>query len=278
MKPSHPYAARLVIAAALLCPALAYADFNGKTFTVTSPTWDPSGPAGAAELGVTDSRVVTASNTISPDVTDFRTAGGGFADAWNIHFDGNTVTFEFTPIYIRDLGDQVDYMYMMPTGFRIQNTHGQLAPIVGISIDDQFAPFGFEKRASQFDENNIWINLDGSMCHFYGMGSMPACTNAASPTGYDNIIKLTVHFAGEQEETLNKTRVDRLFDWAEGYYASLFPFSVKSFEVFGYYARCYGNEFCIGAKDGHVFATGGPWGEGIVDLGRLEVFYDYAGI
>jgi len=278
MKPFHPYAASLVIVAALFCPPLTYADFNGKTFTVTSPTWDPNGPAGVVELGITDSRVVTASNAVSPDVTDFRTAGGGFADAWNIHFDGNTITFEFTPIYIRNLGDQVDYMYMMPTGFRIQNTHGQLAPIVGVSFDDQFAPFGFEKRASQFDENNIWVNLQGSMCHFYGMLSMPSCTNAASPTGYDNIIKLTVQFAGENGGTFNKARVDRLFDWAETYYPALFPFSAQSFEVFGYYARCYGNGFCIGAKDNSVFGTGGPWGSDITNLGRIVDFYNFAGI
>lgn len=279
MKNLYRFTASFSIAAVLSMPTMAQADgFDGKTFTVTTPTWVNDAPGTVLiELGLTDSREVSASNAVSPDIADLLTAGGGFNERWNVHFDSNTITFEFTPIYIRNLGDQVDYMYTMPTGFRIQDTQNQLPPIVGVTIDDRFAPFGFEASLTRFDENNIWVSLNGSMCHFYGMGSMPTCTNPASPTGYDNIIKLAVQFAAETPQ-LDKDRVDRLFDWAESYYPGLFPFSAESFDIFGYYARCYGDGFCIGAKDGHVFGTGGPWGAEIKDLGRLEDFYGFAGL
>ncbi|MFU8788270.1 MAG: hypothetical protein ACNA7G_04520 [Methylobacter sp.] len=272
------YALALVLA--ITVPATAHAVFNGKAVLVTSPTWASNTP-GESELGFTDSRLVTASNAVTPDLADFRAGGGGTADAWDIDFNQNTITLDFAPIYIRTLGDQVDYMYMTSTGFHFQDSQGQLPPIVGISVDDAFAPFGFDRNLVRFDENNIWVSLQGSMCHFYGMGSMPSCTNPNSPTGYDNRIKVTVQFAGGASEpvALDKARVDRLFDWAEMSFPELFPSREASFEILGYYARFYpATGIYVGIKDGHVYATGGGFGAGIVDLGSLESVFNQAGL
>ena len=270
----------LTLALALAVPTVAHAVFDGKTVLVTSPTWASNTP-GESELGFTDSRLVTVSNAVAPDLADFRAGGGGTADAWDIDFNQNTITLDFAPIYIRTLGDQVDYMYMSSTGFHFQDSQGQLPPIVGVSVDDAFAPFGFDRNLVRFDENNIWVSLQGSMCHFYGMGSMPSCTHPASPTGYDNRIKVTVQFAGGASEpvALDKGRADRLFDWAEMSFPDLFPSREASFEILGYYARFYpASGIYVGIKDGHVFVTGGSFGAGIVDLGQLEGLFNQAGL
>lgn len=275
-KSPHVIAGLSAVALLIGAPA-AFAGFAGKTLTVTSPTWDKNQAIGVAELGFTDERTVTASDAVTPDVQNFFTAGGGSSDVWNIDFTDHTVMFEFTPIYTRTLGDQVDYMYMMSTGFRISDTSDQLPPIVAVTVDSNFAPFGFDASLVRFDENNIWLSLEGSMCHFYGMGSMPSCTNPNSPTGYDNFIKLNVQFAGETP-SLDKTKVDALFNWAEAQYVDLFPHAAESVEIFGYYARCYNNGVCVGAKDGRIHATGGSFGPGIIDVGGLEEFFSIAGI
>lgn len=77
---------------------------------------------------------------------------------------------------------------------------------------------------------------------------------------------------------LDKPRIDALFNWAENFYTDLFPHHADSADIFGYYARCYDNGICIGAKDGHVFATGGSFGADIVDVGSLDLFFGLAGL
>ncbi len=282
----------LTLALAMTVPTAAQAAFDGKTVLVTSPTWANNAPVEnrkyevppwEGELGFTDKRLVTASNGVAPDLADFRAGGGGTADAWNIDFDQNTITLEFTPIKTNHhLGaDGADYMYTSFTGFHFQDSQGQLPPIVGISVDDAFAPYGFDHNLVNFDENNIWLSLQGSMCHLYGMGSMPSCTHPASPTGYDNRIKVTVQFAGGASEPvgLDRGRADRLFDWAELSFPDLFPSREASFDILGYYARFYpATGIYVGIKDGHVFVTGGSFGPGIVDLGSLEPLFNQAGL
>ncbi len=84
------------------------------------------------------------------------------------------------------------YMYLSPVGFHFEDTEDELSEILDVHVDTSIAPFGFDPGLVAFDEDNIWVDLAGSMCHFGSMGSMPSCTNPASPTGFDNEIVLIV--------------------------------------------------------------------------------------
>ena len=70
-----------------------------------------------------------------------------------------------------------------------------------------------------FAASEIWVNLQGSMCHYHDMGGgmgggmeggmgggmgggMPDCHNMMSPTGYDNQISLTVNTVPEPSTAL----------------------------------------------------------------------------
>ncbi len=70
---------------------------------------------------------------------------------------------------------------------------------------------------------------------------------------------------------------DKLFNWAESNFPSLFPNSATSFVALGFYARCYQNGGCIGIKDNHIFAAGGEFGPGITVLGEFDVLTAQAG-
>jgi hypothetical protein len=83
-------------------------------------------------------------------------------------------------------------MYLSAVGFHFEDTTDALSDIEDVQVDTTFAPFGFDPALVSWDENNIWVDLQGSMCHYGSMGSMPSCTNPASPTGYDNEIVLIV--------------------------------------------------------------------------------------
>jgi methionine-rich copper-binding protein CopC len=65
---------------------------------------------------------------------------------------------------------------------------------------------------------------------------------------------------------------DRVFNWSESLYPSLFPNHSDSIEIFGYYARMYLNGNALGEKDGGVyFYDGGPDGdESITLVGTIE--------
>lgn len=71
---------------------------------------------------------------------------------------------------------------------------------------------------------------------------------------------------------------DRLFDWAESNYPSLFSHASTSFIASGYYARCYQNGVCAGVKDNHIFAIGGDFGDRIVTVGELDALATQAGL
>ncbi|GAB4266583.1 MAG: hypothetical protein Kow0065_17380 [Methylomicrobium sp.] len=73
-------------------------------------------------------------------------------------------------------------------------------------------------------------------------------------------------------------RIDALYDWAENHFPELFPHTGHSQYLFGYYARCYDNSVCIGTQHGKVWATGGPFGTGIVEVGSVEYFLNEAGL
>ncbi len=70
---------------------------------------------------------------------------------------------------------------------------------------------------------------------------------------------------------------DRLYQWAEVTYPSLFPHATSSFTALGYYARCYNNGVCVGIKDNHVFAIGGEFGSNIVNIGEFDHIVGLAG-
>jgi len=267
---------KLILALGLTMFALAgYAGFNGRPVTVTNEFWDASLPAGKKVLGETFRASVVASDQKKPDIVDFRTGGGGKEDAWDITFTGHDIEFVYTSIYLRQ--GWAEYMYMASTGFHVMDEHNKWPPIVGVNVDARFAPFGFEPKLVRFDENNIWVDLQGSMCHFAAMGSMPTCTHPASPTGYDNIIKLTVRFADEAPAGF--ARIDKLFDWAEQQFPQFFPSHEVSFEALGYYARHYPvSGVYLGAKDGEVYVLGGPFGDKIVHVGSLKMFFQIAGL
>ncbi|MFU8789361.1 MAG: hypothetical protein ACNA7G_10045 [Methylobacter sp.] len=82
---------------------------------------------------------------------------------------------------------------------------------------------------------------------------------------------------GTEQQALDAPRVDALFSWAEAVYIDLFPNHESSRYIFGYYARCYDNGICLGAKDGHVFVSGGSFGA-LTEVGSLHTFFDEAGL
>lgn len=71
---------------------------------------------------------------------------------------------------------------------------------------------------------------------------------------------------------------DKLFNWAESNYVTIFPHAATSFIALGYYARCYQNGVCVGVKDDHIFAIGGEFGAEIVMLGEFSAFTAQAGL
>jgi hypothetical protein len=59
-------------------------------------------------------------------------------------------------------------------GFHFQDSEGILSDIIDVKVmDTQFAPFGFDPDLISFDKDNIYVDLDGSMCHLIAMASMP---------------------------------------------------------------------------------------------------------
>lgn len=65
---------------------------------------------------------------------------------------------------------------------------------------------------------------------------------------------------------------DRLFDWAEGQYASLLTPKTQSQTLAGYYARAYtGTNVYVGTKDGRLFFLNGGTGA-LLDLGGVADF------
>lgn len=77
--------------------------------------------------------------------------------------------------------------------------------------------------------------------------------------------------------SIDTALADKLFDWAESNYLSLFPNKTTSFIAVGYYARCYQNGTCVGVRDNYVFAVGGEFGANVVNLGEFSSLLKLAG-
>lgn len=249
------------------------ASFDGSQMNVRWEIWDKVNPLNGGDvLGVRDEVDVVASDAITPDIKDFHNSRGTY-ELWDVDFTAQGLEVTYTSINVQD--PIHEYMYMSAMGFHFEDTENNLPDIVSVTVADGFMPFGFNPDLVTFDANNIYLDLTGSMCHVVGMGSMPSCTNAASPTGYDNQIKLNVVFAdnGTAIRIHPNERINRLYAWAEETYPQYFPTQQQSKDIEGYYARYYPEtDIYLGTKDGHLYVFGAPFG-GLADLGELEQWY-----
>lgn len=171
--------------------ASAESSFHGEDITVSWEYWNSNSPgAGGSLVATTDSAVVAASDAVDPDLPDFHSSTGTDFELWDVDFFEDEIRFEYTSIYSQD--DDHQYMYLSAVGLHFEDTADVLGDIQDVQVDATFAPYGFDPELVSWDANNIWVDLQGSMCHFGSMGSMPSCTNPASPTGFDNEIVLIV--------------------------------------------------------------------------------------
>lgn len=74
--------------------------------------------------------------------------------------------------------------------------------------------------------------------------------------------------------TLTAQTADRLFNWAESVFTSLFPNHPASIEIAGYHARIYSNGDALGEKDGNIYYyDGGADGDdSITFVGTINDF------
>lgn len=278
----------LLLSGAVMSSTALAGALNGKDVNVLWEVWDISPGNGGTVIATVDELDVTASDQKNPDVRGFHNhVGGGVMstfELWNVDFSGDSIEMTYTSRYVGDANHQ--YMYSGPEGFHFSDTKGNLPKILGVTVDTSFAPFGFETSLVTFDENNIYVDLDGSMCHIDGMGSMPDCANSSSPTGYDNQIKLNIQFASGGSAPINppvnnpNVRIDKLFDWAERTYPQYFPNHKVSSDIIGYRARHYpSNNVYLGTKDGnvYVYSAGQPF-NGMQEVGNLQQLLSQAGI
>ena len=170
--------------------------FQGEEVTTTWEYWTGASPgAGGSHLITTDTSVFTADDVLDPDLIDFHTSTGTAYELWDIDFWQDEIRLTYTSATANQL--HYEYMYLSPVGLHFQDTSGQWPTITNVSVDTSIAPFGFNPANVTFDDDNIWVDLGGSMCHLISMGSMPACQNPLSPTGYDNEIVLIVETVPE---------------------------------------------------------------------------------
>jgi len=178
----------------------AHATFDGSSVTTTFELWSGASPgAGGSLIATTDTATVTASDAVVPDLLGFHDSTGNDRELWDVDFDGSQIILTYTSIYAWDMDHQ--YMYMDPRGFHFADIAGDWPAIAAIAVDDSIAPMGFDASKVAFGANDVWVSLQGTMCHYTGM-PMPECTNAASPTGYDNRIVLDVTFVPEPTTAL----------------------------------------------------------------------------
>lgn len=275
----------LLISGSIIAPTVYAGVLNGKDINVKWEAWDNTPNEGLALLAVIDEENVIASDQASPDIKDFHnnidpTGRETTYELWDIDFNAESITVTYTSRYVGDSRHQ--YMYAGPEGFHFEDTKGNLPDITNVTVDTSFAPFGFEPSLVSFDANNVYVDLDGSMCHIDGMASMPDCTNSDSPTGFDNTIKLNITFAGgsgNDPKPVNEfARTDAFFNWAEQKYPQYFPNHVESANIAGYHARHYPtSNVYMGTKDGRLFLYGDQFG-GLLDAGEMEQWYSTAGI
>jgi hypothetical protein len=280
----------LLLSGAVLSSAAFAGTLNNKDINVRWEVWDISPKDGGTVIATIDEIDAIASDQKSPDIKNFHNHVGGNVfttfEQWDVDFIGETIELTYTSRYVGDENHQ--YMYSGPEGFHFEDTEGNLPSILGVTVDDSFAPFGFESSLVSFDENNIYVDLDGSMCHIDGMGSMPDCANAASPTKYDNQIKLNIRFASGGSTPINRpapivnpnARIDQLLDWAERTYPQFFPSHKESSDIIGYRARHYPSKGTyLGVKDNrvYVYSAGIPF-NGMQEVGGLQQLLSTAGL
>jgi hypothetical protein len=261
--------------------ALANGSFDGHNVNVKFEVWESNTediggkevevPVFSNVLSVTNEQNVAASDTNYPDAERFFV----FSEAidhfdWDVDFHQNMIEMTYVSIYEQDHDHQ--YMYTSTKGFHFQDSEGILSDIIDVKVmDTQFAPFGFDPSLISFDKDNIYVNLNGSMCHIAGMASMPNCANIESPTGFENRITLHVTFA--DSGMVDNAKLDALFDALEAQYPEYFP-SQMSGMVAGYYARYYpGTNIYLGVKDNALFAHGAQFG-GLLDAGSVDVWFE----
>lgn len=241
--------------------ALANGSFDGHNVNVKFEVWDSGDVSNV--LGVTNEQNVAASDTNYPDAEDFfvyKETSDHFD--WDVDFHQNMIEMTYVSIY-----EDHEYMANSTKGFHFQDSEGILSDIIDVKVmDTQFAPFGFDPDLISFDKDNIYVDLDGSMCHLIAMASMPRCANIESPTGFENRITLHVTFAD--------SKLDALFDALEAQYPGYFPSHQASAMVAGYYARYYpGTNIYLGVKDNALFAHGAQFG-GLLDAGSVDVWFE----
>ncbi|MDE0884985.1 MAG: hypothetical protein OSB70_05585 [Myxococcota bacterium] len=170
--------------------------FQGEEVTATWEYWTGASPgAGGTDLFTSDTVVFTAEDSVDPDWAGFHTSTGTLYELWDIDFWEDEIRLTFTSAAANQL--HYEYMYFSPVGFHFEDTSGQWPAITNVTVDTHIAPFGFNPANVTFDDDNIWVDLAGSMCHLASMGSMPACQNPLSLTGYDNEVVLIVETVPE---------------------------------------------------------------------------------
>lgn len=265
-----------ILVSTIFSPVLSAGVFEGRSVNVKWEVWDDSSPLqGGSLVGQLDEENVVASDEVNPDIKDFHDARNSF-ELWDIDLTGETITLTYTSRYVGDFDHQ--YMYVKPVGFHFEDVEDNLPDIVNVTVDENYAPFGFRKELVSFDANNVYVDLNGSMCHIDGMASMPDCFNADSPTKYDNLIKLNIEFDGQTGSNFDFEKLDQFYNWVELSYPQYFPTNSTSAMVIGYYARYYPQtDVYIGSRDGKLFVYGNVFG-GLLDLGDIEQWYSQAGI
>lgn len=268
----------LLITGLITSPLILADGFDGHTINVKFERWGTDDPT--TLLDITNNMDVLVTNATNPDIKDFYV----FKESvdtydWDIDFNQNRIELTYTSIYVQDFDHQ--YMYTSARGFHFQDIEGHLPPIIGVTIDDRFAPFGFNAELVTFDADNIYVNLRGSMCHVAGMASMPQCDSENS-TGYDNQIKLVVEFAEQADSgaDIDRSRIDALFNSIEnGQYKEYFPSHQESTEMLGYYVRYYpATEVYLGTKEGRLVVFNQALFGGLLDVGSLISWLDNAGL
>ncbi|MEE3327666.1 MAG: hypothetical protein VX252_10045 [Myxococcota bacterium] len=188
----------MAVAVFLLAVSPAWADspFETAEIRVTWEYWNGGSPGqGGALIVATDTVDVVGDDAVDPDLISFHTSPGTEYELWDIDFWEDEIQLTYTSIYVQDSFHQ--YMYLTPVGIHFEDHLDQLPDITQVWLDDGFAPYGLDPLLLTFDADNIWLSLEGSMCHFGSMGSMPDCLNPASPTGFDNEIVLIVETVPE---------------------------------------------------------------------------------
>ena len=237
--------------------AIAGTSFDGHDVNVKFEVWAVDADKKITEvLKVRNELDVTASDADSPDAESFHAMDEN--QLWDIDFNQQEIELTYTSIV-----DAIDYMYMTPVGFHIEDTGDSFSDILNVVVDDSFAIPMYNKDLVSFDADNIYVSLQGSMCHYSAMGSMPSCDNPDSPTGYNSIIKLDVLFADN---------VDDLYDWGEEMFPELFPSHEESFSLLGYYVREY-PDYYLGTIDGMLYLYDKNTGE-MIDLGDIDQYME----